>query len=78
MLNTAEAGRSTPWTLTFDEPRCVGCGECVGSCPEGALTGLQFVAGQPKIVVRWEACTHCLLCLPWCPTTAYGKAKNPG
>ncbi|HVW34815.1 MAG TPA: 4Fe-4S dicluster domain-containing protein [Acidimicrobiia bacterium] len=74
---TDAAGPSTPWTLTFDERRCVGCGECVGSCPEVALGGLRFVAGQPKIVVDWDRCTHCLLCLPWCPTAAYGRVKSP-
>jgi ferredoxin len=70
------AERATPWTLVFDEDRCTGCGQCVGSCPTNALGGLRFVAGAPKIVVTWEDCTHCLLCIPWCPTTAYGKQRG--
>ena len=67
----------TPWTLVFSEELCVGCGQCVGSCPEDALGGLDFRAGQPKIVVTWPDCTHCLKCLPWCPTSAYGKERTP-
>jgi ferredoxin len=76
VLTPVVSARVTPWTLLFDEDRCVGCGQCVGSCPTNALSGLGFVAGRPKILVTWEECIHCLLCLPWCPTAAFGKERR--
>jgi ferredoxin len=77
VLTPVVAAPHTPWTLLFDEHRCVGCGQCVGSCPTNALSGLRFAGRQPKIVVTWEDCTHCLLCLPWCPTAAFDKQRTP-
>ena len=50
---------------------CVGCGVCVGKCPEGALS---INPRSRKIVVNPELCTHCRECMDVCPLL---KIKNP-
>ncbi|WP_297439369.1 phosphoadenosine phosphosulfate reductase family protein [Thermococcus sp.] len=50
---------------------CVGCGVCVGKCPEGALS---IDPRSRKIVVNGELCTHCRECMDVCPLL---KIKNP-
>ncbi|NJE76909.1 phosphoadenosine phosphosulfate reductase family protein [Thermococcus sp. ES12] len=50
---------------------CVGCGVCVGKCPEGALS---IDERSRKIVVNPELCTHCRECMDVCPLL---KIKNP-
>ena len=44
---------------------CVGCGICVGRCPENALT----VDGQ--VTVDEDMCTHCGSCLGPCPVVSF-------
>ncbi|NJE04837.1 4Fe-4S dicluster domain-containing protein [Thermococcus sp. M36] len=50
---------------------CVGCGVCVGKCPEGALS---IDPKSRKIVVDPVLCTHCRECMDVCPLL---KIKNP-
>ncbi|ASJ12803.1 phosphoadenosine phosphosulfate reductase domain-containing protein [Thermococcus thioreducens] len=50
---------------------CVGCGVCVGKCPENALS---IDPKSRKIVVNGELCTHCRECMDVCPLL---KIKNP-
>ncbi|NJE26917.1 4Fe-4S dicluster domain-containing protein [Thermococcus sp. MV5] len=50
---------------------CVGCGVCVGKCPENALS---INAYTRKIEVDWERCIHCRECMEVCPLL---KIKNP-
>ncbi|NJE85817.1 4Fe-4S dicluster domain-containing protein [Thermococcus sp. CX2] len=50
---------------------CVGCGVCVGKCPEGALS---IDPVSKKIVVDGSLCTHCRECMDVCPLL---KIKNP-
>ncbi|WP_456422608.1 phosphoadenosine phosphosulfate reductase domain-containing protein [Thermococcus sp.] len=50
---------------------CVGCGVCVGKCPENALS---IDERSRKIVVDWSLCTHCRECMEVCPLL---KIKNP-
>ncbi|WP_297069061.1 phosphoadenosine phosphosulfate reductase family protein [Thermococcus sp.] len=50
---------------------CVGCGVCVGKCPEGALS---INPKSRKIVVNSGLCTHCRECMDVCPLL---KIKNP-
>jgi pyruvate formate lyase activating enzyme len=51
--------------------RCIGCGNCIPSCPEEALS-LQ----QGKVVCDKARCKHCFKCVSICPQSAfkpYGK-----
>ncbi len=48
------------------EKRCVGCGECIPSCPEKALAS----GGPSRIVVDQAACTLCNHCIEVCPSGA--------
>lgn len=50
---------------------CVGCGVCVGKCPEGALS---IDPVSKKIMVNPELCIHCRECMDVCPLL---KIKNP-
>ncbi|ASJ11073.1 hypothetical protein A3L12_07055 [Thermococcus sp. P6] len=50
---------------------CVGCGVCVGRCPEDALS---IDPNSRKIVVDGYSCTHCRECMEVCPLL---KIKNP-
>ena len=50
---------------------CVGCGVCVGKCPEEAIS---INPKSKKIVVDSIKCTHCRECMDVCPLL---KIKNP-
>jgi predicted aldo/keto reductase-like oxidoreductase len=45
------------------DPWCEGCGECVQSCPQGAL----FLGREGKTQVREEECLLCGYCAAACP-----------
>lgn len=45
--------------------RCMGCGECIKSCPNGALT-----ATEKGIIVDRDKCIACGTCINACPTGA--------
>ena len=52
---------------------CIGCGQCVRSCPMNNIT---LRDGKPN----WgKQCTHCMACICYCPAEAieYGK-KSAG
>lgn len=50
--------------MTVDKTKCVGCGLCVKSCPQGA------VALQGGKAAIGEECIACGLCIGACPTGA--------
>jgi NAD-dependent dihydropyrimidine dehydrogenase PreA subunit len=50
--------------LVVNEELCVGCGQCVPYCPQGALQ----VWGVAE--VKQEECTQCLECIEYCPVDA--------
>lgn len=52
-------------TEVFLPDRCIGCGACIESCPQGALSQTpQGIAADPK------RCRHCGQCVEICPSEA--------
>jgi len=51
--------------------QCIGCEECKGKCPTGAITG---ESKQPHVIDQ-KRCTKCGICLQICPPKASAVAK---
>ncbi|HPS92238.1 MAG TPA: 4Fe-4S binding protein [Methanothrix sp.] len=51
---------------SVDESKCIGCGECVGECPAGAVS----IGDDGTAVVDKEKCTGCGKCAKSCPVEA--------
>ena len=56
----------------LDAAGCIGCGLCVKSCAEGALS----MAGDGKPVFAADNCVYCGDCVKVCPTGAWTSAKK--
>ena len=56
--------------LMFNRNNCIGCGQCVGHCPRGALS---LDAEKGHLVIDREACDSCFDCVDYC----YHDALNP-
>lgn len=70
-----EGLQASPTMLTVPG-KCVGCGECVTACPQGAL-----FPGSGGMVRDQEACTVCGLCAEVCPALAHecvGSKRSVG
>lgn len=50
--------------MAFYVERCIGCGNCVGVCPEGALSM------ESARRIAWDKCTACGQCARECPANA--------
>jgi len=52
--------------------KCIGCGQCVNICPEGAIKIIEK-AGKKKAVINYDYCKGCLICMNQCPLKAIEK-----
>jgi pyruvate formate lyase activating enzyme len=50
--------------IIFQSSQCIGCGRCVGICPQGILTG------QKEGFIDSERCIGCGKCIKVCPVNA--------
>jgi pyruvate formate lyase activating enzyme len=51
--------------VIYRKDRCIGCGECINVCPEGAI------ALSPSGVITDQCkCVHCGICVETCPAEA--------
>ena len=69
MRESAECGLDEPASLhpVIDASRCIGCGSCAASCPEGEVLG---VVGGRAILVQPASCIGHGACLEACPRDA--------
>ena len=56
--------------VTVDKKICVGCGNCVFSCPPEAVSVLWGVSE-----IDYAECIECLECIYWCPNDAIKEEK---
>jgi pyruvate formate lyase activating enzyme len=67
-----ESQRATA-ELSWDREKCIGCGTCVETCPEQAISG-----NNPFFIDR-KVCSLCFACVEICPADALrqvGKAMT--
>ena len=67
--STPESQRSNP-ERGYARDRCVSCGICVRSCPEGALS---MSKGGQKVLTDSSKCKNCFICVAKCPHNAFKK-----
>jgi len=59
-----------PW---IDQDRCIGCGVCIDSCPENAIS-----MQNKKADIDQNKCTFCAKCFAACPQEAIRpNSENP-
>ena len=51
--------------LLYRAGRCLGCGECIVTCPEEAIAFVSELRGK-KIFTNREKCTRCQTCIATC------------
>ncbi len=56
---------------------CVGCGECVRSCPRHTIELVTNKSGKKQALIRDKDCIKCYCCQELCPFKAVKIKKNP-
>lgn len=72
-------GRLNSWLQprpVIDTKKCVGCGECVRSCPRGTVEMRKNSKGKNKAVIKDASCIKCYCCQELCPYKAVKIKKN--
>jgi pyruvate formate lyase activating enzyme len=49
----------------YRKDRCIGCGECINVCPEGAIA-----LSSSGVITDQSKCVHCGICAETCPAEA--------
>jgi len=52
--------------VNIDKDTCIGCGQCVDTCPVQALS----MGGDGKVQVDADTCVDCGACVGVCPVGA--------
>jgi len=58
-------GLATSAQLLYRRDRCIGCGECIKVCPEGAIT-----LSRSGVITDESICINCGTCTETCPAEA--------
>ncbi len=72
--NQDKAPKTGEWRYMHpevDKEKCVGCGTCVGFCPEGAIS-----IKDGKAVIDYRYCKGCGVCKAVCPMKAIEMKKK--
>ena len=61
-----------------DADACIGCGQCVQSCPVGNITLTRRNPGkEDRYMPEWQGrCLTCMACYHYCPTHAIGYGSK--
>jgi pyruvate ferredoxin oxidoreductase delta subunit len=55
--------------------KCIGCGICVGVCPEECIK-IDVSDGKRKAKIDYDYCKGCLICSISCPQKAIDKEDH--
>lgn len=69
--HVADIGLIRACVPVFDHKECIGCGECVKSCPDDALS-----LNGDRVVITREKCLVCGQCIGACPVEIISCARN--
>ena len=59
------------------EKTCVGCGECMRSCPAHTITLETGKNGKKHAVIHRDKCIRCFCCQELCPIHSVDIHRNP-